>query len=36
MVYGGVLEEAAPEEVFRNPKHERAQLFLKEILSPMH
>ncbi len=36
MDFGVVLEEATPEEFFRNPKHERAQLFLKEILSPMH
>ena len=34
--FGIILEEASPEEFFRNPKHERAQLFLKEILSPMH
>lgn len=34
--YGVILEEATPDEFFRNPQHERAQLFLKEILSPMH
>ncbi|MCX5857008.1 MAG: amino acid ABC transporter ATP-binding protein [Deltaproteobacteria bacterium] len=34
--FGVILEEASPEEFFRNPQHERAQLFLKEILSPMH
>ncbi len=34
--YGVILEEAKPEEFFRNPQHERAQQFLKEILSPMH
>ncbi len=33
---GLILEEAGPEEFFKQPKHERAQLFLKEILSPMH
>jgi len=33
---GQVLEEAAPDEFFKNPKHERAQQFLKEVLSPMH
>jgi polar amino acid transport system ATP-binding protein len=33
---GEILEEAKPEEFFKNPKHERAQQFLKEILSPMH
>jgi len=36
MDYGVILEEATPDEFFKNPKHERAQLFLKEILSPMH
>ncbi|HET6489279.1 MAG TPA: amino acid ABC transporter ATP-binding protein [Syntrophales bacterium] len=36
MDYGKILEEAHPEEFFKNPKHERAQQFLKEILSPMH
>ena len=33
---GKILEEAHPEEFFKYPKHERAQQFLKEILSPMH
>ncbi|HEX2966713.1 MAG TPA: amino acid ABC transporter ATP-binding protein [Syntrophorhabdaceae bacterium] len=33
---GMILEEAGPDEFFKQPKHERAQLFLKEILSPMH
>jgi polar amino acid transport system ATP-binding protein len=33
---GEILEEAQPEEFFKHPKHERAQQFLKEILSPMH
>jgi polar amino acid transport system ATP-binding protein len=33
---GVILEEAEPAEFFRNPKHERAQQFLKEVLSPMH
>ncbi len=33
---GTVLEEAPPEEFFRNPTHERAQQFLKQVLSPMH
>lgn len=33
---GKILEEAAPDEFFKNPKHERAQQFLKEVLSPMH
>jgi polar amino acid transport system ATP-binding protein len=36
MDYGVILEEAKPEEFFRNPQHERAKLFLKEVLSPMH
>jgi polar amino acid transport system ATP-binding protein len=33
---GIILEEAPPDEFFHNPKHDRAKLFLKEILSPMH
>jgi polar amino acid transport system ATP-binding protein len=36
MDHGVVLEEAAPEDFFRNPKHDRAKQFLKQILSPMH
>jgi polar amino acid transport system ATP-binding protein len=36
MDHGTVLEEAAPEEFFKNPQHERAKQFLKQILSPMH
>jgi len=32
MDYGIIVEQAPPEEFFRNPKHERTQLFLKEIL----
>jgi len=36
MDFGQILEEAHPEEFFKNPKHERAKQFLKEILSPMH
>jgi polar amino acid transport system ATP-binding protein len=35
MDFGTILEEATPNEFFTHPKHERAQLFLKEILSPM-
>lgn len=34
--HGIILEESTPEEFFRNPKHDRAQQFLKQILSPMH
>ncbi|HEY4745834.1 MAG TPA: amino acid ABC transporter ATP-binding protein [Desulfuromonadaceae bacterium] len=33
---GVVLEEAAPEEFFKNPQHDRAKQFLKQLLSPMH
>jgi polar amino acid transport system ATP-binding protein len=33
---GVILEEAKPQEFFKNPKHERAQQFLKQVLSPMH
>ncbi|HEY3489296.1 MAG TPA: amino acid ABC transporter ATP-binding protein [Candidatus Deferrimicrobiaceae bacterium] len=36
MDQGTVLEEAAPEDFFRNPQHDRAKQFLKQILSPMH
>jgi polar amino acid transport system ATP-binding protein len=34
--YGVILEEAEPADFFRNPKHDRAKQFLKEVLSPMH
>jgi polar amino acid transport system ATP-binding protein len=33
---GTVLEEAAPLEFFSKPKHERAQQFLRQLLTPMH
>jgi polar amino acid transport system ATP-binding protein len=36
MDFGAILEESDPSEFFKNPKHERAQQFLKEVLSPMH
>ena len=36
MDHGTVLEEAPPEEFFKNPQHDRAKQFLKQILSPMH
>jgi polar amino acid transport system ATP-binding protein len=36
MDFGAILEEADPGEFFKNPKHERAKQFLKEVLSPMH
>ena len=36
MDHGAILEMAEPEEFFKNPKHERAKQFLKQILSPMH
>jgi polar amino acid transport system ATP-binding protein len=36
MDHGVILEEARPDEFFTNPKHERAQQFLKQVLSPMH
>jgi ABC-type polar amino acid transport system ATPase subunit len=29
---GAVVEEGDPESFFKNPKHERTQLFLKQIL----
>ena len=31
---GIIIEEATPEEMFTNPKHERTQAFLKQILPP--
>ena len=36
MDHGAILELAPPAEFFRNPHHERAQQFLKQLLSPMH
>jgi len=36
MDHGTILEEAPPEEFFKHPEHERAQQFLKQLLSPMH
>src|SRR5713226_1974880 len=34
--HGSILEDARPEDFFRNPTHPRAQQFLKQVLSPMH
>jgi polar amino acid transport system ATP-binding protein len=36
MDHGVILETAEPEEFFKNPQHDRAKQFLKQILSPMH
>jgi ABC-type polar amino acid transport system ATPase subunit len=36
MDHGKIIEESNPEEFFKNPKSERASLFLRQILSPMH
>ena len=36
MDHGCILEEADPETFFKHPKHERAQQFLRQLLSPMH
>ena len=36
MDQGMILEVATPEQFFKNPQHERAQQFLKQLLSPMH
>ncbi|MCF6199180.1 MAG: amino acid ABC transporter ATP-binding protein [Hyphomicrobiaceae bacterium] len=33
MDYGEIVEQAAPDEFFNNPKHERTQLFLSQILA---
>ncbi len=32
---GVILEEAPPNEFFGNPRHERAQQFLRQLLTPM-
>jgi ABC-type polar amino acid transport system ATPase subunit len=32
---GVIVEEGKPEEFFKNPKSERAQLFLRQVLNPM-
>ncbi|HBA88641.1 MAG TPA: polar amino acid ABC transporter ATP-binding protein [Geobacter sp.] len=36
MDQGQILEVAPPEQFFLHPQHERAQQFLKQLLSPMH
>lgn len=36
MDHGKILEVAKPGEFFTHPAHERARLFLKQILSPLH
>lgn len=36
MDHGKILEEAKPEDFFKNPQHERAKQFLKQLLNPMH
>jgi len=36
MDHGAILELAPPNDFFLNPRHERAQQFLKQLLSPMH
>jgi polar amino acid transport system ATP-binding protein len=36
MDFGCILEEAKPEEFFKNPQHERARQFLRQLLNPMH
>ncbi len=33
---GAIMEESPPAEFFERPKHERAQQFLRQVLSPMH
>jgi polar amino acid transport system ATP-binding protein len=33
---GKILEDAPPEQFFREPRQERARQFLKQVLSPMH
>ena len=36
MDQGKIVEEARPEDFFTNPQSERAQLFLRQVLNPMH
>jgi len=36
MDQGTILEEAPPAEFFKQPSHERARQFLKQLLSPLH
>lgn len=36
MDQGKIVEEGKPEDFFKNPKSDRAKLFLKQVLSPMH
>lgn len=36
MDHGKILEEAKPEEFFKNPQHDRTKQFLKQLLNPMH
>jgi polar amino acid transport system ATP-binding protein len=33
--FGKIVEETSPDEFFNNPKSERAQQFLKQVLTPM-
>jgi polar amino acid transport system ATP-binding protein len=33
--HGKIVEQAPPEEFFKNPQHERAQQFLRQLLTPM-
>jgi len=35
MDYGVILEDAPPEDFFLRPQHERAQQFLRQLLTPM-
>ena len=33
--HGKIVEQAPPEQFFKNPQHERAQQFLRQLLTPM-
>ncbi|TIS30463.1 MAG: ectoine/hydroxyectoine ABC transporter ATP-binding protein EhuA, partial [Mesorhizobium sp.] len=33
---GKIVEEGKPDEIFRNPKQERTQAFLKKIIAAGH
>ncbi|MBI5816188.1 MAG: amino acid ABC transporter ATP-binding protein [Nitrospinae bacterium] len=34
--HGSIVEDAPPDEFFKNPKSERAKTFLQRVLSPLH
>lgn len=36
MDHGTILEQAKPDDFFLHPQHERAQQFLRQLISPLH